>query len=106
MYLIKIPRRINIGGFTYKVRTSERVNKELRDCNRRGSHSEFLREIDIAKAAPCEASNTFTHEIIHAVDAIYCNAGLTEAQISSLSNGLHQVLEQLKVRFVLEVNNG
>ena len=102
MYLIKIPKSVKVGGFSYKVRASKRIDAELRDAHRRGSHSEFLRELDIASSSsPQEESCTLIHEILHAVDTVYLNGALEEGQVTSLSNGIHQVLEQLKVRFVL-----
>ena len=102
MYLIKIPKHIKVSGFDYKIRTSQRINAELKAQGLRGSHAEALREIDIhTDAPPQDLSNTFMHEIIHAINTVYAHCNLTEEHVDNVTNGIHQVLEQLKVRFVL-----
>ena len=98
---IKIPKRMKIGGFNYKIRTDKRTSGELDADGNWGRHRPLTREILIdATASPQQVSASFIHECLHAIDHIYANGCLGETENTSLSNGLHQILEQMKVRFV------
>lgn len=100
-YDIKIPKHLNVAGHRYKISITPQTTKLLESEGYRGGHSDLLRVIEVRDDLPeQETSCTFLHECIHAVDAVFCNARLSEADIKSLANGLHQILEQLKVRFV------
>lgn len=101
MYEINIPASIKIGGFDYRIEKSESHNKELQEDNCWGEHSEKQRRIWFdSSASPQQISQTFIHEIIHAVDAVYQGRKLTEDSIHAVANGLLQVLEQLGIRFI------
>ena len=101
MYEIKIPASIKIGGFDYLVEVSEYHTTELRDNSNWGEHSERQRRIRFDPTAlPQQISQTFIHEIVHAVDAVYQGRKLTEDSTHAMANGLLQVLEQLGIRFV------
>lgn len=98
---IKIPRGLKIGGFNYKIRTDKRTLSGLGAEGKWGSHRPASREILIDTSAPSQqVSASFIHECLHAIDSVYADYCLSETQNKSLSSGLHQVLEQLKVRFV------
>jgi hypothetical protein len=49
-----------------------------------------------------QISKTFIHEIIEAVNRIYCDDNIEHPTIQRLSYGLHQVMESLGVRFGVE----
>jgi hypothetical protein len=98
---IKIPKKIKVGGFDYKVFCRGEFNANLEDTNDWGECSGRYREIRLTtNATPQQYRSTFIHETIHAVNQVYVNNELTEFQITLLTNGLFQVLEQLGVRFV------
>ncbi len=100
-YEVKIPKRLKIGGFDYRVRTDKRTAGELDAEAKWGSHRPTTRELLVGTtASPQQISATFIHECLHAVDSVYADYSLSEAQTRSLSGGLHQILEELKVRFV------
>lgn len=103
-YEIRVPRRIKIGGFDYKINQSIRISKELDSAAMWGRHLGALREIQLASdgnVSPQQYSQTFIHELIHAISSIYCeDRQLAEADVAAVSNGLYQVLEQLGVRFI------
>lgn len=100
-YQVPIPRKIKIGGFDYSIVVSPAFDKELFADGNKGSMSSRLRRIIVSSTLPPQDfSETFVHEILHAVDDIYTNSSLTENQVFLLANGLLQVLEQLGVRFV------
>lgn len=98
---VKIPKRITIGGFSYRARTDKHTSKELQADGNWGRHRPNTREILIdSEASPQQISASFLHECLHAIDGVYCDYCLTETQNKCLASGLHQVFEQLKVRFV------
>jgi len=102
MYEIKIPDVIKIGGFDYSVVHSKENDIELKDANLWGSHSERLRRIELnTEASSQQKSATFIHECLHAIDTVYLNGQIDDHKIiRGLESGLHQILEQLGVRFV------
>jgi hypothetical protein len=101
MIEIKLPQVIKIGGFDYSIETSVRHNLELRAASNRAEFSDTLKRIRIDNTLDEQHfSESFIHEIVHAVDGIYCNWKLSEDENSQLSNGLFQILEQIGVRFV------
>ena len=98
---IKIPKRIKVGGFTYKIRTDKHTSEGLDADGSWGRHRPVSREILLdTSASSQQLSASFLHECLHAVDNVYADNCLSEAQNKSLSSGLHQILEQMRVRFV------
>jgi hypothetical protein len=49
---------------------------------------------------PTSLSHTFIHELLHAANRHYNCGKIEEAGIQQLSNGMHQALEGLGIRFV------
>ena len=98
---IKIPHRVKIGGHDYKVRWDEGARSELERNNWRGSSSTATREIKLRQGvySDQDMSCTFLHEVVHCIDDIYCNTHMAEDDVDAISNGIHQVLEQVGVRF-------
>ena len=103
-YQIKVPHKIKVGGFDYKICQSKRIEKELDAEAMWGSHSEILREIHLmrgdGKISAQQYSQSFLHEVIHSINAVYRRSKLDEDDISGISRGLHQVFEQLGIRFI------
>ncbi len=101
MIEIKIPKKLKVGGFDYSLEMSEYHDRELWDAENWGEHSVKLRRIRISTGCSVQQfSETFWHEIIHAVDTVYQGSKLSNDEVAALSNGLFQVLEQLGVRIV------
>lgn len=101
MIEIKIPHSFRVGGFTYRIRQGNEVHDNLEELGRWGQHSGVHHRIDLDCAAnPEQLSKTFGHELLHAVNFIYCGDKVSEDDIQGLSQGLFQVMEQLGVRFV------
>jgi hypothetical protein len=100
MHEIKIPKTIKIGGFDYKIEMTEEARADLDSRNRHGEHASVLRRIRIRpNDLPQQTSQTFLHEVVHAIDDIYLDYSLEEKEVGQLANGLLQVFEQLGVRF-------
>ena len=99
MIKIEIPNQIRIAGFEYTILINPENDKELDAENIYGKVSSELG--NIALLSRCDASQmsyNFTHEILHAISHHFI-AELTENQVKALASGLHQVLEQLGLRF-------
>jgi len=101
MHEVKIPTSIKIGGFDYKILIDSQSDEELDNNNHWGEHSMAKRWIRIhSKASSEELNNTVIHEVLHGIDCVFNNRALTESETELLANGLHQVFEQLGIRFV------
>ncbi len=101
MIEVDISPGIQVGGFHYKVDTSEEAHRMLLADNDSGQcdlRNKVL-SIDYAEC-PEQISKTFIHEVIEAVCCVYCNNKVEHEKIQQLSYGIHQVLESLGVRFV------
>ena len=95
---IKVPKSIKVGGFDYKVIFKD---GESQDGEKWGWWRNDPQEIEVRGDAPPQRfSSTFLHEVMHAVDDTYLGSKLVESDIVGLVAGLHQVLEQLNIRFV------
>ena len=98
---VVIPGNLRVGGFDYEVRVGGQTNAELEAVGLRGSHSDFLKRIEIRDNVS-EIGATFLHEVLHAIDCVYCASQLEENDIKLLGNGLYQVLKDMGIEF----NNG
>lgn len=102
MLRIEIPGEIEVGGYKYTVRFGQGVNRELNSSGLCGSHSHMDATIQVhTNLDSQQLNNTVWHEILHAIDAVYCASELTEAQVVRISNGLQQLANQLGITFEL-----
>ena len=99
MIEIKLPKKIKVGGLTYRVKIVK--DQSLKADHLWGKTISLTQEMLLEVEAPPERfSEAFIHELIHTVDAIYLGDRLKEEDIIPLANGLHQALESMGVRFV------
>lgn len=100
---IDITKGIKVGGFDYAVDTTERAHKDLRADNDAGQCDllNHTLSIDIERSEQA-ISKTFIHEVIEAVNHIYCDNKIEHEKIQQLSFGIHQVMESLGVQFGVE----
>ena len=99
MIEIKLPKKIKVGGLTYKIHLDKKG--QLQSDHNWGKTSAILQEVSLeVNATPERFSSCFIHELLHIADTVYLNDQLTEQQVSVLANGLHQALESMGVRFV------
>jgi tRNA U34 2-thiouridine synthase MnmA/TrmU len=100
MHNVDISKGIQVGGFRFSVDTSESSRKHL-DADRDLGQCDFDNHtIQINnKIDSIHQSKVFIHEVIEAVNQIYCDGEIPHPNIQRLSYGLHQVLEDLGVRF-------
>ena len=100
MVEVQIPETIKIGGFDYSVCYDD---DELTRRREWGHFWPLQRQLSLMKkASPQQLNCTFIHELLHAVDDIYLADQLEEGIVFSLANGLHQIFEQLGIRFVIK----
>ena len=96
---VSIGESIKLGGFDIAIHHDR--ERELEANNFRGLYSSYRRELSFdPKLLPQEFSATVCHEFAEAINDVWCDGSLEHGQITNLSNGLHQVFEQLGVRFV------
>jgi len=96
---MKIPKTLQIGGKTYSIITGYKF-KERSDLV--GYCDTALQQILLSatdgqgnKAHVEHIGETFFHEVLHAIDAVYNAGKLEEETVSGLSEGLFQVFKQL-----------
>ncbi len=100
MIEVDITKGIKVGGFDFTVDMSDRAHKMLRADSDLGQCDLENHVISVmCDMAPQTTSKVFIHEIIEAVNHIYCNNKIEHEKIQQLSFGLHQVCESLGVRF-------
>lgn len=100
-HLVKIPKVVKVGGFTYRVEVSGEMDKDLESRSLYGDCSGHRRRIGLwSHQTGQEMSQTFLHECLHTIVSVYCANRLEEDHIRGMAHGLHQILEQLGVRFV------
>ena len=98
---VAIPRTIQVGGVDYKVTWDEATQEKLANEGNNGQCNK--QELSI-KFNPRQArvTQTFVHELTHAIDFEYCHANLTEQDVNGMATGFLQALRQLGVELVLE----
>jgi hypothetical protein len=91
-----IPKKLRICGFDYDVIHKEDLD-HTQGCS--GVHLPEKLEIRLLGRGidPRRVENTFIHEIVHAIDVLFCNDKLSEEQVSCMSNGLYQVFSDNKL---------
>ncbi len=102
---IKFPGTIKVGGFDYEVICSKERDAELDRRNLWGEASHGDKRDMVLKSAmsPQNLSNTIIHELVHISDSVNNSCDrMTEAQVEGIANGLHQIFEQLNIRFVVK----
>lgn len=101
MIEISVSDIIKVGCFDIAV--LEDSKGEVKAKSVYGDFSSLFMRIRIdGDLLPQQLSSAFLHELIHAIDWVYCGDRLDETQASGLAHGLTQVLEQLGIRFVLK----
>jgi len=104
MHEIKIPKKVRVAGFPYSIRMGIEVDKELNSSDNWGKCSNLLRVIKLATVGvdvtAIQLSESFIHEVLHAINCVYGGDRLEERDIKALTAGLHQVFEQLGIRFI------
>ena len=97
MNLLKNLKQVKVGSHEFKVlfpyhfkeRIDLKAQTDFNECEIR------IQEVDQGGIPICESNLNVSliHEILHNIDFVYNNQGLTEEQISRLSEGLTQVLQ-------------
>jgi len=92
---MKLPRKLNIGGLTYTVLFPYEFED---DENLIGLHDYTTTTIKVSNKQkgklihPQKIYETFLHEILHAIDCIYCTNVLDDPEVDIFASGLYFVL--------------
>ncbi len=98
---VSIPKSLKFGGFDYSIDMSQSTVQQLMGRGHYGECAGMTKEIRLdSSQSPQQLSETFIHECLEAVSTVWCDRGVAHDHLSILATGLHQVLEQLEVRFV------
>ncbi len=91
------PDKVQIGGHVYPIIQDDiQVKYDLVGYSQHRPLTEIAIERGVSSALKDE---TLIHEIFHAIDRVYLNSSLSEAEINALGSGFHQVLQQWGVEF-------
>ena len=102
MKKIDVSQGFELGPFHFTIITNEQTDAELHGRQRLGECDFSLHVLRVVSGYGDEQYHeTFIHECIEAANEIYCNSKIKHDEISSLANGLAQVLMSLGVQFYL-----
>jgi hypothetical protein len=99
---VKIPATLTIGAHRYTVQ-EDYTFSERGDLCGQVIYSQCLirlagRDDLNAPIARSQVEQAFCHEVIHAIDHVYCGGGqskLSDAQTDQIAQGMYQVLLQM-----------
>ena len=101
MIEVPVPSTIGIAGYDYWIVSNLETDQELYSKNVWADHCPWERRIRILSTLQGqEWSNSFIHEMMEAVANLYLAADMDHDKLSVITNGLHQVFENVGVRFV------
>lgn len=92
---MEIVGEIEVGGYVCEVVL---VPGLATDTGNVGQFTKRNKKIEIDAQADGK-QDIFCHELVHAIDYVYNNSGLTEGEVDSIGQGLYQVLNQWGVGF-------
>lgn len=91
---MKIPKKVTIGPYTFKVTRNYKFSNG-EELNGICIYSDP--EIRIAPLPRQVEDEVFVHELIHAINHVYCSKMFKEADVRQLGIGLAQVLKDNKL---------
>ena len=101
MIKVDVSNGFELGCFHYTVVNGDNTNKELFARERYGEHSSTQRLVRVStQYSPDQYYNTFIHELIEAVNDVYCNSKIKHDEVTTLANGLSQVFKSMGLMFV------
>lgn len=89
---MRIPDVVKVGPFIYRVERPAIVDRNKRERIGQVDHDALIISVEAGLRSE-KAEECFLHEVLHAVDE-FMGVGLTESQVSQLSNGLYMVLRE------------
>lgn len=90
---MKIPEEVQIGGFTYRIVFVDFLkNDEIGNCEASDLRiyiAKYYRDSHKPIPLPIQ-QQTYLHELIHSIGAIYLQEKLDEDTVDRISQGLYQ----------------
>ena len=97
---VDISRGIKLGAHHYPIKADKATGERLKEGSFYGRCYHTEHKILVDRDLPESKFNeTVLHEIVEAVNSLYCNGGITHRNIVCLSNGLTQALSSLDITF-------
>ena len=97
---MKLPKKIKIGGFTYKIVVLDNLVRVTGSEEADGLITPNRSIIHIVKKESEQfMGQAFLHEVMHGIDMAYNGDVLDEPTIERISQGLYQVLKDNKLDF-------
>ena len=97
--MVVIPETIQIGGHVFVINTDAKTREKLQEGKYMGTAISVKNRIDIDTSYPeSHIMATFMHECCHIISDL-SQLELTEAQVTTLGNGLQQVLLSMGIVF-------
>lgn len=91
----RVPKKLRVGGMTYKLCED---TKALDTADLYGQTFHVEQQIKYHGEVTAERQEEIViHESLHVINRIY-ELGLEESQISRLSHGVHEVIQQLELK--------
>ena len=98
---MKIPKKVKVGGVTYKVEITDKLYGGRREYSAEISYNEVT--IKISPNAPAKMQTDFLHELCH---AMFWHLGYTEhdeKKIDELANVIYMVIQDNPDMFIKDV---
>lgn len=100
VFTLKLPKQIEVGGYILGIKQDEVTQRILNELCLKGAYDRKYRKIELSpNQTPTDFNNTCIHEFIEAVNDVWCNSKIRHSEITNLTNGLHQIFEQLGITF-------
>lgn len=85
-----VPSTVKVGGLTYKIQMKD-LNRDV--ARTAGNCKDACGSIVINKNNDFQiVVNTIIHELVHAIDFVYCGCSMSENTVEILSNSIYQVI--------------
>ena len=98
---IDVKKGFELGCFKYQVKDGEAVTRDLRSRSRYGECSWQNQEIRVSDDfSKDQWHNTFLHELLEAINEVYCNGKINHDVLTNCANGLAQAIKSVDVIFV------
>lgn len=99
MHKVDISKGFEVSDFTFQVKCSKEVDKDLESRGVFGACDNLNSIILIGTHPTDQFRNTFIHECLESIKHHYVVAKLTHEQLTQIANGLAQIFKSLGIEF-------
>ncbi len=99
-YRVDISRGVKIGAHHYSIKTGKVITERLKEASYYGRCYNTDKQLFVdGTLIESKFNETVIHEMLHAVNEVYCNSKVSESKIDGLANGLTQAFDSLGITF-------